>query len=42
MDACTVASRAVVGSSAMMSRGRLAMAIAIIARCFMPPEYSNG
>jgi len=36
--ACTVTSSAVVGSSAMRSMGRQASAIAIIARCRMPPE----
>ena len=37
-----VTSRAVVGSSAMMTSGSLAIAIAIIARWRMPPENSNG
>src|ERR1022692_1339055 len=40
--ACTVTSSAVVGSSAMSSSGLSAMAIAIIARCRMPPENWCG
>ena len=40
--ACTVTSSAVVGSSAMSTVGSLARAIAIIARCRMPPENSCG
>ncbi len=36
--ACTVTSRAVVGSSAISSLGRHASAMAIIARCCIPPE----
>ena len=36
--ACTVTSRAVVGSSAMSTEGLLTSAIAIIARCRIPPE----
>ena len=40
--ACTVTSRAVVGSSAMMRSGSPAMAIAIITRCRRPPESSCG
>ncbi len=40
--ACTVTSRAVVGSSAMMMSGLLMTAIAIIARWRMPPENSCG
>ena len=40
--ACTVTSRAVVGSSAISSFGSLASAIAIIARCRMPPENWCG
>ncbi len=36
--ACTVTSSAVVGSSAISSRGDNASAIAIITRCRMPPE----
>ncbi len=40
--ACTVTSSAVVGSSAIKRRGSLATAIAIIARCRMPPDSSNG
>ena len=40
--ACTVTSSAVVGSSAMISAGSLTSAIAIIARCRMPPENSCG
>ena len=39
---CTVTSRAVVGSSAMSSWGWQAMAMAIITRCFCPPESSWG
>ena len=37
-----VTSSAVVGSSAMSSRGRIASAIAMTARWRMPPEYSWG
>ena len=37
-----VTSSAVVGSSAMITSGSLAIAIAIMARCRMPPENSNG
>jgi Protein of unknown function (DUF1602). len=37
-----VTSRAVVGSSAMSTSGRLAMAMAIMARWRMPPENSWG
>ena len=37
-----VTSSAVVGSSAMITSGSLAIAIAIITRCRMPPENSNG
>ena len=37
-----ITSRAVVGSSAMTRRGLSARAIAIIARCFIPPLYSCG
>ena len=37
-----VTSSAVVGSSAISNRGRLAIAIAIMARCRMPPENSCG
>jgi hypothetical protein len=40
--ACTVTSRAVVGSSAMITSGSFAIAMAIIARCRMPPENSCG
>ena len=40
--ACTVTSRAVVGSSAISTSGSLAIAIAIIARWRMPPENSCG
>ena len=36
--ACTVTSRAVVGSSAISSFGRHTSAVAIITRCCMPPE----
>ena len=35
-------SRAVMGSSAMTSRGLQARAIAIMARCLIPPENSCG
>ena len=37
-----VTSRPDVGSSAITSSGRQVSAIAIIARCAMPPEYSCG
>ncbi len=37
-----VTSSAVVGSSAMSTSGSLQIAIAIIARCRMPPENSCG
>ena len=37
-----VTSSAVVGSSAMSTLGSLAIAIAIIARCRIPPENSCG
>ena len=40
--ACTVTSRAVVGSSAINSRGRQRSAIAISTRWRMPPENSCG
>jgi hypothetical protein len=40
--ACTVTSRAVVGSSAMRRSGLQVMAMAIIARWRMPPENSCG
>ena len=40
--ACTVTSRAVVGSSAISTSGSLAIAIAIITRWRMPPENSCG
>ena len=40
--AWTVTSRAVVGSSAMITSGSLAMAMAITARWRMPPENSCG
>lgn len=40
--ACTMVSSAVVGSSAMSSLGSQASAIAIIARCRIPPENSWG
>src|SRR2546422_760803 len=39
---CMMTSRAVVGSSAMIRSGLHASAMAIIARCFMPPENSCG
>ena len=37
-----VTSSAVVGSSAMRTSGSLAIAMAIITRCRMPPENSCG
>ena len=40
--ACTVTSSAVVGSSAMSRSGLHDSAIAIIARCRMPPENWCG
>ena len=40
--ACTITSSAVVGSSAITSDGEQASAIAIITRCFWPPESSCG
>ncbi len=40
--ACTVTSSAVVGSSARITSGSLAMAMAITARWRMPPENSCG
>ena len=40
--ACTVTSRAVVGSSAMITSGLRDSAIAIITRCRMPPENWCG
>ena len=40
--ACTVTSRAVVGSSAMRTAGSRAMAIAIMMRWRMPPENWCG
>ena len=40
--ACTVTSSAVVGSSAISSLGFSAIAIAIMARCRMPPENWCG
>ena len=40
--ACTVTSRAVVGSSAISSSGSLHSAMAIITRCRMPPENWCG
>ncbi len=40
--ACTVTSRAVVGSSATIRDGRPAIAIAAITRCRSPPESSCG
>ena len=42
ISACVVTSSAVVGSSAISSRGPHASAMAIIARCRMPPENSKG
>ncbi len=40
--ACTITSSAVVGSSAITSRGSHASAIAIMIRCFCPPDSSCG
>ncbi|CFM13972.1 Protein of uncharacterised function (DUF1602) [Bordetella pertussis] len=40
--ACTVTSSAVVGSSAISSLGSAASAMAIIRRCFWPPENWKG
>ncbi len=40
--ACTVTSRAVVGSSAIRSSGRVISAMAIMTRWRMPPENSCG
>ena len=40
--AAVMTSNAVVGSSMITSRGPRARAIAIIARCFIPPLYSCG
>ena len=40
--AWTITSSAVVGSSAMISRGAQASAIAIMTRCFWPPDSSCG
>ena len=40
--ACTVTSSAVVGSSARITSGSLAMAMAMTARWRMPPENSCG
>jgi Protein of unknown function (DUF1602). len=40
--ACTVTSSAVVGSSAMITSGSLAMAIAMTTRWRMPPDSSCG
>ena len=40
--ACTVTSRAVVGSSAMSTSGSRASAMAIMIRCRIPPENSWG
>ena len=42
ISACTVASSALVGSSAISSSGSGASIIAIITRCPMPPESSCG
>ena len=42
MPACTVTSSAVVGSSAIRSRGRQASAIAIAIRWRIPPENWCG
>lgn len=42
MRRCTVTSSALVGSSAMMSAGRSAMAMAISTRWRMPPDSSCG
>ena len=40
--ACTVTSRALVGSSASNNRGLCAIAIAMATLCFIPPESSKG
>ena len=40
--ACTITSSAVVGSSAISRRGSQARAMAIITRCFWPPDSSCG
>jgi hypothetical protein len=40
--ACVTTSSAVVGSSAIRSCGSSAIAMAITARCFMPPDISCG
>ena len=40
--AWTITSRAVVGSSAISRRGSQARAMAIITRCFCPPDSSCG
>ena len=40
--ACTVTSSAVVGSSAISKSGSQARAMAIMTRCFMPPDIWNG
>ena len=42
MSRCVVTSRAVVGSSAMRTRGSESSAAAIATRCRMPPESSCG
>ena len=42
ISACTVTSTAVVGSSAISSPGSQARAMAIITRCFMPPDNWCG
>ncbi|SHU70904.1 Protein of uncharacterised function (DUF1602) [Mycobacteroides abscessus subsp. abscessus] len=42
ISACTVTSSAVVGSSAMITFGSHAMAMAITTRCFWPPESWCG
>ncbi len=42
MRACIVRQSAVVGSSAIMSFGLQEIAMAIIARCFMPPKVHEG
>ena len=42
ISACVVTSSAVVGSSAISSSGSQTVAIAIIARCRIPPDSSNG
>ena len=42
IERCTMASSAVVGSSAIISRGEVINAVAIPTRCCCPPESSCG